>query len=87
MLSEFAGINLPYPPTGAALIISEIFAEEDNLEEYLKFDYGKKRIELPMKLLTSDKSFWKNAENEGHVVKGTNIHWKVDSENFCFWLE
>lgn len=78
---------LPYPPTGAVLIIYNILAEQNDLQKYITFNAELDRFEFPIERLTNNPLFWKLAKLEGMNIEGTPIHWSVDEEHFCFWLE
>lgn len=78
---------LPYPPTGADLVIYNILAEQNNLQKYVTFNAELDRFEFPTERLTDNLSFWNFAKLEGMNIEGTPIHWSIDEKNFCFWLE
>lgn len=77
---------LPYPPTGAALIIYNISAEQNNLQKYVTYNAEQDRFEFPIERLTNNPLFW-ISKLKGMNIEGTPIHWSVDEKNFCFWLE
>lgn len=91
MLKEkMKNIKLPYPPTGAVLIIYNFMVRENTGQKHEGWinDFGTDEFKCPMNRLNTCPDFWYGTKTNGEVnqIEGTNIYWKIENEMFSFWI-